>query len=150
LQGGSVLHYKVDTTGIQDSVGVLDETIAIMNRRVDHLGIKEMEFAKFGSDEIKIQLPGVDQAQVEPIKGDLTALARLEFRIVATPQDLTAAGIDYEAEIKKKQEAEKSVDEAKNQGIPVSPYAGPKDKGFAWYYFSKEESGSPFEGLFVK
>src|SRR5262249_27071622 len=84
LQGGSVLHYRVDTTGYKgDARGVIDESIAVMERRTDKLGVKEMEFTSFGSDEIKIQIPGVDQKEVEEIQRVLTELGKLEFRIVA-------------------------------------------------------------------
>ncbi len=144
LQGGSVLHYKVADPK------QLEDTIAVMQQRVDGLGIKEMEFSAFGSDEIKIQIPGVDQADVEFIQTTLTQLGKLEWAIVATPSEMQEDGIDVDAEKKAREDHEKTVEEKKADGIPIPPYAGPRDKGYAWFYFDEKQGGAANDGLFVK
>lgn len=144
LKGGSVLHYKLG------DASQIDDTIAVMQQRVDGLGIKEMEWSSFGKDEIKIQIPGVDQAEVEYIKSTITQLGKLEWAVVATPSEMQDAQIDVEAERKAREDQEKKVADSEKEGIKVFPYEGPRDKGFAWYYFDSDEGAGPTDGLYVK
>ena len=59
LQGGVSVVLEPTRTASGDA---LDQTIAIMRRRVDALGVAEPEVARQG-DNILVQLPGVDDDQ---------------------------------------------------------------------------------------
>ena len=59
LQGGVSVVLQPTRPASGDA---LDQTIAIMRRRVDALGVAEPEVARQG-DNILVQLPGVDDAQ---------------------------------------------------------------------------------------
>ncbi|MAD74730.1 MAG: protein translocase subunit SecD [Rheinheimera sp.] len=67
----------------------LEQNITIMRNRVNEIGVAEPVVQRQGADRIVVQLPGVqDTAQAKEI---LSATATLEFRLVDTDSDLTAA-----------------------------------------------------------
>ena len=67
----------------------LEQNISIIRNRVNDIGVAEPLVQRQGSDRIVVQLPGVqDTAQAKEILG---ATASLEFRLVDTEGDISAA-----------------------------------------------------------
>ncbi len=64
LQGGLQVVYKAQTTdGKTPSSAQIAQTIDIMNRRVNGLGVTEAAVQRQGSDQISVSLPGIKDAQ---------------------------------------------------------------------------------------
>jgi len=64
LKGGVYVVYeaKTDATG-RDLDQIMDQTIEVFRRRVDAMGLTEPSIAREGEDRIRIELPGVEDAQ---------------------------------------------------------------------------------------
>jgi len=163
LRGGYTVSYGLTeeegapedrATGQVDKV---DSTIAVMKRRVDRLGLLQIKFIPEGSDRIKIQIPGADQAEADRIKSVLTQLGNLELRLVATEAELQRAGIDLAAEEARRKQMEETARERWEKGLASEWYegpAGPAGDQFRWYYY-EDESRKPLEppsgrGAYVK
>jgi SecD/SecF fusion protein len=65
LQGGLELVYEGQPTGASNEVSGedIDDSIAIIERRINELGVSEPEVARLGSREITVSLPGVTDAR---------------------------------------------------------------------------------------
>jgi preprotein translocase subunit SecD len=64
LQGGLEIVYTAKTAdGKAPSTAELDQTIGILDRRVNGLGVTESAIQKQGTDQISVALPGVKDAQ---------------------------------------------------------------------------------------
>ncbi len=78
LQGGLEVVYKAQTaTGTTPSSAQISQTIDIMNRRVNGLGVTEAAVQRQGSDQISVSLPGIKNAQ-QALKV-IGEVAQLEF-----------------------------------------------------------------------
>src|SRR5690242_20124892 len=64
LQGGLELVYQGQPTGTATSVSGEDinDSISIIEQRINKLGVSEPEVARLGSDEITVALPGITDA----------------------------------------------------------------------------------------
>lgn len=65
----------------------VERAIEIIRDRVDRYGVTEPSIQKQGSRRIIVELPGIDDP--ERIRGLLKGAARLEFRLMADPAELT-------------------------------------------------------------
>jgi SecD/SecF fusion protein len=65
LQGGLELVYQGQPTGTTTEVSGedIDDSISIIERRINELGVSEPEVARLGTDEITVSLPGVTDAR---------------------------------------------------------------------------------------
>ncbi|MUV39525.1 Protein translocase subunit SecDF [Lentibacillus sp. JNUCC-1] len=82
LQGGFEVLYEVETVDDSQEMNrsLLEDTVKILNDRVNKLGISEANIDIEGDDRIRVQLAGVeDQAQAREM---LATSARLSFRDV--------------------------------------------------------------------
>jgi preprotein translocase subunit SecD len=68
-----------EETRIRD--GVIDQALNVMRKRIDEFGVVEPTLQKQGTDEIVVQLPGIQDP--ERAKGLIGRTALLEFRLVA-------------------------------------------------------------------
>lgn len=64
----------------------VDRAIEIVRRRVDRFGVTEPSIQRQGARRIIVELPGVDDP--ERVRNLLRGTARLEFRLMADPNDL--------------------------------------------------------------
>jgi SecD/SecF fusion protein len=64
----------------------VDRAIEIVRQRVDRFGVSEPSIQKQGTRRIIVELPGVDDP--ERVRNLLRGTARLEFRLMADPNDL--------------------------------------------------------------
>ncbi|HEY6730987.1 MAG TPA: protein translocase subunit SecD [Solirubrobacterales bacterium] len=64
LQGGLELIYQGQPTGTASEVSGedIDDSISIIEKRINKLGVSEPEVARLGTDQITVQLPGVTDA----------------------------------------------------------------------------------------
>jgi len=65
LQGGLELVYQGQPTGATSEVSGedIDDSISIIERRINELGVSEPEVARLGTDQITVSLPGVTDAR---------------------------------------------------------------------------------------
>ena len=65
LQGGLELVYQGQPTGTATSVSGedIENSISIIEQRINKLGVSEPEVARLGNDEITVSLPGITDAQ---------------------------------------------------------------------------------------
>ncbi|HEX6665882.1 MAG TPA: protein translocase subunit SecD [Solirubrobacterales bacterium] len=64
LQGGLELVYQGQPTGTSTEVSGedIDDSISIIEKRINSLGVSEPEVARLGTDEITVSLPGITDA----------------------------------------------------------------------------------------
>ena len=70
--------------------------VSIVRERVDRFGVSEPSIQRQGSSRVVVEMPGVDDPQ--RVRDLLRGTARLEFRLMADPQELAIARnriIDY-------------------------------------------------------
>jgi protein-export membrane protein SecD len=92
LQGGAYLVYEVDLDKIpedQRSGDEVDRAIEIIRNRVDQFGVTEPVIQKQGNNRIVVQLPGLESP--EQVRDMVGKTARLEFRLVRTPEEMQQA-----------------------------------------------------------
>jgi protein-export membrane protein SecD len=64
LQGGLEIVYQAKTAdGKAPSSAQMDQTVGILDRRVNGLGVTESQIQKQGTDQISVALPGIKNAQ---------------------------------------------------------------------------------------
>ena len=78
LQGGLEVVYTAKTAdGKAPTQAQLDQTVGILDRRVNGLGVTESQIQKQGSDQISVALPGIKDA--EQALDVIGKTAQLEF-----------------------------------------------------------------------
>ena len=87
LKGGVILVYEIDSAKQPDGGVSMDKLVAAVSRRVSPGGQKEVTVRQYGTNQLEVIVPEVDQAEVEFIKRIVSSAGVLEFRIVANPQD---------------------------------------------------------------
>ncbi len=86
LQGGSELRVTLDRSFLERGTEIAKETdraIEVLERRINHHGLKEPRIQRIGEDQILIQLPGIDQSEAKRVKDIVTRSGKLEFKIEA-------------------------------------------------------------------
>lgn len=79
LKGGIHLVYQADLSGVStaDRAAAVDSAMAVIERRVNVLGVTEPVIQKQGEDRIVVELPGI--SEVEKAKSLIGQTALLEF-----------------------------------------------------------------------
>ena len=87
LQGGIHMVYQADFTDVEPGGEdeAIDGAIAVIERRINILGVTEPVIQKQGGDRIIVELPGVSEA--EKAKGLIGETALLEFRELVQGED---------------------------------------------------------------
>ena len=87
LQGGIHMVYQADFSAIESGKEseAIDGAIAVIERRINILGVTEPVIQKKGADRILVQLPGISEA--EKAKRLIGQTALLEFREMVTNAD---------------------------------------------------------------
>lgn len=87
LQGGKELIYQLrdpDAPTRIVSAKETDDTVVVLQKRIDTLGIKELSIRRLGIDKIVIQVPGATDTQTKKIEGQIERSGRLQFKILVT------------------------------------------------------------------
>ena len=98
LQGGSRLVYAFDFQKAVDEgqlepeelvnqAALLEQMADVFQKRVDPDGLGDVPVVPQGSNQVVIEVPGLDQARIERIKGLMMNQGLLDFSIVATEVD---------------------------------------------------------------
>ena len=79
---GSALYMSLVDELVEDTEdGAVKQAIETIGNRIDELGLVNTTVARSGVD-IVVEIPGVDEKQIERIKRIISTTARLEFKIV--------------------------------------------------------------------
>ncbi|MBM4039578.1 MAG: protein translocase subunit SecD [Planctomycetes bacterium] len=83
LRGGTELLYRIlhDAEAVR-SVSA-EEIKAVVQRRIDAYGLREVRIQAQGADRLLVQLPGQEAAILETLKSVIQNIGHLEFRLVA-------------------------------------------------------------------
>jgi len=74
LAGGVILVYEVDQSKKVDDEPVdIDRLVGAVKRRVDPAGVKELTIRPYGSEQVEVIVPEVDNAEIELIKKKISA-----------------------------------------------------------------------------
>ncbi|HLD35295.1 MAG TPA: protein translocase subunit SecD [Planctomycetota bacterium] len=121
LQGGSELRLALKKEGVaEENISEYTEKAKeIIERRINIYGLKEPRIQRYGNDQILIQMPGMDMAEVERVKKIVTSSGRLEFKLEADQQIVK----DY------------------TEKFPKAP------PGYSWY--EREDASDSSEGMRV-
>ena len=91
LQGGMHLALTLDTSNVKSTnfAGDIDKAVTILRKRVDEFGVSEPLIQKVGTDQIVVELPGLDNPT--RAKNVVEQNATLEFRLADKTGGLDAA-----------------------------------------------------------
>jgi SecD/SecF fusion protein len=79
--------------------GLLDQAVEVIRKRVDYFGGGEPIISPVGQDRILVQIPGLDTAKIQEARGQLSRVAKLEFRLVYPDNGERLAAIDKGTEV---------------------------------------------------
>ena len=79
LQGGT--EFLMEVQG-DPTPAALQEAVNVIRHRLDALGTREISIVPEGKDRLKIQVPGLQGAEVTQMEKTLSQVAKLEFRLV--------------------------------------------------------------------
>jgi preprotein translocase subunit SecD len=84
LQGGTRIIYQADLSQIaaEDTAGALDGAIAVLQNRINPLGVSESTIRKMGNNQLLVEIPGKSLTDKE--KESLGSVALLEFGELVT------------------------------------------------------------------
>ncbi len=92
LSGGSTLIFELDQAATatenksdRELSDLVDRTIAALANRVDPSGTKEVTIRKYGTSQIEIIIPRVEEQELAYIERSIYTAGILEFRITASP-----------------------------------------------------------------
>jgi SecD/SecF fusion protein len=89
LKGGTEFLMQVQGDPNQQA---LEQAIIVIHKRLDTLGTREISIVPEGKDRLKIQIPGLQGAEVDATEKLLSQVAKLEFRLVPpNAQEILAA-----------------------------------------------------------
>jgi len=89
LQGGTEFLLQVQGNPTPQA---LDQATSVLRKRLDTLGTREISILPEGTDRLKIQIPGLQGAEVAQTEKVLSQVAKLEFQLVPqNAQEILAA-----------------------------------------------------------
>ncbi len=87
LKGGIHMVYRADMSQVEagEETSVIEGVIAVIQNRINPLGVTEPMISRMGEDQIVVELPGASVSQVQKERIGRTAL--LEFRELVTDSE---------------------------------------------------------------
>jgi SecD/SecF fusion protein len=82
IQGGTSFLIRLMGGDKDVNKGMLDQAVEVIRKRVDQFGVSEPVISPVGSDRILVQIPGLDTEKIQEARGQLSRVAKLEFRMV--------------------------------------------------------------------
>ncbi len=79
LRGG--IEFLIEVQG-NPNPQALDQASAVIRKRLDDLGTKEITIQPEGADRLKIQIPGLLTAEIPEVRKQITQAAKLQFQLV--------------------------------------------------------------------
>jgi SecD/SecF fusion protein len=77
----------------------LDQAVEVIRKRVDYFGGGEPVISPVGVDRIMVQIPGLSAEKIQEARGQLSRVAKLEFRMVFPDNGEKLAAIDAGTDI---------------------------------------------------
>ncbi len=154
LQGGSELQGKFDLSAEPASQRgeILAQSIRIIQDRIDRFGLKEIVIQPLGDDRFALQVSARDKANVDALKGLVTVLGNLEFRITVESGEPSYEHYKtkFEAALKEGGDIQKARTIAPAQRAEEDLNAGRFPHGLKWYKLSDRATGRFGEGRHVQ
>ncbi|MCU0726740.1 MAG: protein translocase subunit SecD [Planctomycetes bacterium] len=106
LRGGASLIYRLDLESIPPEArsDTLLSTVQVIEERINNLGLKDLKVDALPPDQFEVQFPGKESSDIDRIKGILTRLGKLEFRIVAMGAEADEGAPGFETDERKRKE----------------------------------------------
>ncbi|HZR78988.1 MAG TPA: protein translocase subunit SecD [Chthoniobacterales bacterium] len=82
IQGGTSFLIRLMGGDKDVNKGMLDQAVEVIRKRIDYFGVSEPMISPVGTDRILVQIPGLDTAKIQEARGQLSRVAKLEFRMV--------------------------------------------------------------------
>jgi preprotein translocase subunit SecD len=142
LRGGLHLVYKADMSNVEagQETSVIEGVIAVIQNRINPLGVTEPVIEKVGADQILVELPGASVTDVE--KGRIGRTALLEFGELAAEDEEAK----WENELGKWKPATAVIDgqekELTSAYFKTNTYVAQDDLGRILLVFEWDEEGA--------
>ncbi len=145
LQGGLEIVYTAKTAdGKAPSSSELDQTIGILDRRVNGLGVTESAIQKQGTDQISVSLPGVkDAQQALDLIGKTAQLEFYKDDPQSRPVGPVATKEEALKQLKRQGASKADIDQLAAEGntadyaLVVSPADPASNQPEQWYVFTR-------------
>src|SRR5437016_10675496 len=99
IQGGSSFLIRLKGGDKEVTKAMLDQAVEVIRKRVDYFGGGEPIISPVGSDRILVQIPGLDAANIQEARDQLSRVAKLEFRLVYPDNGQRLSAIDAGKEV---------------------------------------------------
>src|SRR2546423_5600230 len=99
IQGGTSFLIRLVPGDKSITKGMLEQAVEVIRKRVDYFGGGEPIISPGGQDRILVQIPGLDTAKIQEARGQLSRVAKLEFRLVYPDNGERLAAIDKGTEV---------------------------------------------------
>src|SRR5882762_1237510 len=99
IQGGTSFLIRLKGGDKEVTKGMLDQAVEVIRKRVDYFGGGEPIISPVGSDRILVQIPGLDAANIQEARDQLSRVAKLEFRLVYPDNGQRLQAIDEGKEV---------------------------------------------------
>jgi len=99
IKGGT--SFLIRLTGGDKTVtkAMLDQAVEVIRKRVDFFGSREPIISPVGMDRILVQIPGLNPAEIQEARDQLSRVAKLEFRLVYPDNGQRLKAIDEGKEV---------------------------------------------------
>jgi SecD/SecF fusion protein len=99
IKGGT--SFLIRLTGGDKTVtkGILEQAVEVIRKRVDFFGSREPIISPVGMDRILVQIPGLNPAEIQEARDQLSRVAKLEFRMVYPDNGQRLKAIDEGKEV---------------------------------------------------
>jgi SecD/SecF fusion protein len=105
LQGGTSFLIRLEPPASADgerrpiTKSMVDQAIEAIRKRIDRFGVSEPIITPQGNDRILVQIPGLDAANIQEARDQLSRVAKLEFRLVYPDNGQRLTAIDEGKEV---------------------------------------------------
>jgi SecD/SecF fusion protein len=105
LQGGTSFLIRLEPPASAEGAkrpitkSMVDQAIEAIRKRVDRFGVSEPIITPQGNDRILVQIPGLDAANIQEARDQLSRVAKLEFRLVYPDNGQRLKAIDEGKEV---------------------------------------------------
>ena len=82
IQGGTSFLIRLVQGERQVTKEMLEQAVEVIRKRVDYFGGGEPVISPVGADRILVQIPGLSTEKIQEARGQLSRVAKLEFRLV--------------------------------------------------------------------
>jgi SecD/SecF fusion protein len=105
LQGGTSFLIRLEPAAGPDgskrpiTKSMVEQAIEAIRKRIDQFGVSEPIITPQGNDRILVQIPGLDAANIQEARDQLSRVAKLEFRLVYPDNGQRLKAIDEGKEV---------------------------------------------------